>query len=508
MPIDPSIPLNAQAPQPNINALLPLIQYAQQKKQQNAISQILNNPNSIDPATGLPTQQAAAQIMKIDPKTGLALQEKSADLQEARQEGQVKQAALYGGIVKKRQDAFANLLQDRIDQFGLDKAVEMSKSDYRDELDGLVSDGLPKDMVAKFPQELSPAMAQKVVAGALTPEQRAEEKDKTKTREFNEKKLTDEESDKSATRGLETRRLDLEGKRLDAEQGKEPLAEYKVKGPDGKETTVLAERKGGKWIDANGKPVEGEVVGKPTAAQQTAPALDLNDPHDKDYITAIANYKIAPPTSGRNPEYRKQVLEAAREINPDFNETKYQASAKAQRDFGTGKQGDIARSLNVSVSHLQSLRDLGAALDNGDVKLVNAAKQRFAEEFGVPAPTNFDAAKSIVADEVAKGVIGGASAQSDRETLAASLRKSGSPATINGAIDTFQGLLGGQLKGLRDQYKRTTGSTDFDDEFLSDTTRKTLEGDKKTKSDNDKSSSSDKTTKRFKYDAQGNLVAQ
>lgn len=204
-------------------------------------------------------------------------------------------------------------------------------------------------------------------------------------------------------------------------------------------------------------------------------ASAVGDPADDAYIKAVANYKVAPPSSGRNPAQRQAVIDAVLKVNPKYDETKYAAANQAQKAFGSGKQGDIARSLNVSVSHLETLRALGAALQNGDVSAINAAKQQFSEEFGVPAPTNFDTAKSIVADEVAKGVIGGQSAQSDRETLADSLRRERSPQAINGAIDTFQALLGGQLKGLRGQYERTTGATDFDDAFMEPGTRAALE---------------------------------
>lgn len=207
-----------------------------------------------------------------------------------------------------------------------------------------------------------------------------------------------------------------------------------------------------------------------------AAKIDLTDPGDLSYIKSIANYRVRPASAGRNPAIRKAQIEAALTINPDYQEAKFDQAAKALRDFGTGKQGDIARSLDVSVAHLDTLRELGDALDNGDITLINAAKQAFAEQFGVPAPTNFDAAKSIVADEVAKGVIGGQTAQADRETLAASLRKSGGPKVINGAINTFQSLLGGQLGGLRNQYKRTTGANDFDESFMSERTRKVLGG--------------------------------
>jgi hypothetical protein len=118
------------------------------------------------------------------------------------------------------------------------------------------------------------------------------------------------------------------------------------------------------------------------------------------------------------------------------------------------------------VQHLDTLRDLGKALKNGDINVINAARQRFAEAFGGAAPTNWDAAKAIVADEVAKGVIGGQTAQSDRETLAATLKNSRSPEQAEGAINTFQDLLGGQLRGLRQQYKSSTGRDDFNSKLF------------------------------------------
>jgi hypothetical protein len=210
------------------------------------------------------------------------------------------------------------------------------------------------------------------------------------------------------------------------------------------------------------------------AEEERRAQYDLSDPADLSVAKAWATYKARLPSAGRNPMQRKAALAAALKLNPEYNEAKYDQVQKAMRDFGTGRQGDIARSLNVSVAHLETLRELGRALQNGDVNAINAAKQSWQEAFGTAAPTNFDTAKAIVADEVAKGVIGGTTAQSDRQTLAESLLRSRSPDQINGAIDTFQDLLGGQLGGLRDQHKRTTTLDNFDEEFLSDRTRKAL----------------------------------
>lgn len=181
---------------------------------------------------------------------------------------------------------------------------------------------------------------------------------------------------------------------------------------------------------------------------------------------------------GRNPAAQtaaqNMISQVGRELGlkPEqisSNQQTFQAGTKAVQAFDTGKQGDTTRSLNVSVAHLNTLKDLGTALNNGDITLINAARQKFAEAFGVPAPTNFDAARAIVADEVAKGVIGGQTAQADREALAASLKRERSPQAINGAIGTFQNLLAGQLHGLRQQYQSSTGRQDFNDKLFPET---------------------------------------
>jgi hypothetical protein len=187
-------------------------------------------------------------------------------------------------------------------------------------------------------------------------------------------------------------------------------------------------------------------------------------------VRYVGGDRLAAGALGRNPRaqtaFQNMISQVVREqgLTPQQisqNIQSFNASGKAIQAFDTGKQGDTVRSLNVAVSHLESLRDLGHALQNGDVNAFNAARQNFAKAFGVPAPTNWEAAKSIVADEIAKSVIGGQSAQSDREALATTLRNSSSPQQIEGAISTFQDLLGGQLRGLRQQYKSSTGRDDF-----------------------------------------------
>jgi hypothetical protein len=138
----------------------------------------------------------------------------------------------------------------------------------------------------------------------------------------------------------------------------------------------------------------------------------------------------------------------------------------AVKAFTSGKQGNSVRSFNVSLSHLDTLSSLADALHNGDAKMLNKFGNYIAEQTGNPAPTNFDAAKKIVGDEVVKAIVGAGGGVHDREEAARVIASANSPAQLKGAIGTYQELMRGQLDGLQQQYEASTGRKDFN-KFLS-----------------------------------------
>jgi hypothetical protein len=138
----------------------------------------------------------------------------------------------------------------------------------------------------------------------------------------------------------------------------------------------------------------------------------------------------------------------------------------AVKAFTSGKQGNSVRSFNVSLSHLDTLSSLADALHNGDAKMFNKFGNYIAEQTGNPAPTNFDAAKKIVGDEVVKAIVGAGGGVHDREEAARVIASANSPAQLKGAIGTYQELMRGQLDGLQQQYEASTGRKDFN-KFLS-----------------------------------------
>lgn len=134
---------------------------------------------------------------------------------------------------------------------------------------------------------------------------------------------------------------------------------------------------------------------------------------------------------------------------------------QAQKAFTTGRQGDTVRSFNVLVNHLDTLQHLMDALNNGDVRAVNLAANEVGRQLGVAAPTNFDAARRVVSDEITKAVTGSAGALGDRQELQKNLSMGNSPSAMSGVIDTYKDLAGGQLYGLQQQYEAGTKSDSF-----------------------------------------------
>jgi hypothetical protein len=242
---------------------------------------------------------------------------------------------------------------------------------------------------------------------------------------------------------------------------------------------------------ASGQPA---VPGQPTAAQPPAPTqppidadtvdpktgrregyLQSLDPQVRDYIKKVADYEIDPRTTSVKGGMREKLMSAVAKYDPTYNQNDFGARAKAIKDFSTGPQGNIVRSFDVAVDHLDTLQKAADAMKNGDTKVLNAIRNAWREQTGSDLPTNFKSLVPLVSGEIAKAVIGSNNALSDREELRANLQAAQSPEQIGGVISSYKALMGGQLKGLKKQYEESTGKKDFEHR-IRDATRRELEG--------------------------------
>ena len=200
------------------------------------------------------------------------------------------------------------------------------------------------------------------------------------------------------------------------------------------------------------------------AARQTLTAVDA------DRAENIAKGNL-PPATGINAD---KIMNAVIKLNPEYNARDYGLQTTAEKSFNTGKQGDKTRSLNVAVSHLATLDTAAAALHSDNIRVFNQFKQAWQRETGKAAPTNFNAVKEIVADEVVAAVVPGVGSLADRKALKDTIMATSSPAQLQGVIKQYKELLGGQLGGLEQQYNASTGKTNFKQRYLTPEARAAL----------------------------------
>ena len=187
--------------------------------------------------------------------------------------------------------------------------------------------------------------------------------------------------------------------------------------------------------------------------------LSKLDPNRAAVIKLIGdgNEKSTTILSRMKPEEKLSILADVARYNPNYSVN----GVGAQKDFNTGKLGSTVRSLNVANSHLDTLGQLADALNNNDTQMFNKIGNAYASQTGNAAPTNFDTAKQIVADEVVKAVVGAGGTGADREEASRVINAANSPEQLKGAISTYKTLMQGQLKGLNTQYQAATGKNDF-----------------------------------------------
>jgi hypothetical protein len=222
------------------------------------------------------------------------------------------------------------------------------------------------------------------------------------------------------------------------------------------------------------KEIQGDIDKKTGADQDLATPLsqDAIDIMAQKYLDGVAVDTLGMGKNATNA--RVQIYNRMAELGKDQGLTTkeianqiatakqdFATSSQALKNFSTGVNGNLVRSLNVTVSHLDTLSKLVTALQNKDVRLVNTLRQTFKKEFGYEAPTNFESARIIVGDEIVKSIVVRGGTGQERDDMIKTLALNNSPDQLNGTISTYKELLGGQLGGLRKQYKESTKRDDF-----------------------------------------------
>lgn len=188
---------------------------------------------------------------------------------------------------------------------------------------------------------------------------------------------------------------------------------------------------------------------------------------------------------GRNAQLNKQITDRAAELAKERGiaaadipklQQEFKAQQVAIQRFMSGPQGQQTSALNMVEHHIETLRELSKALDNGDFTLANWIANKAARELGKPEPNNLALGAQIVGTEALRAMaVAGAGTGEERDKIAAAFSEYASPDQINGAADTMEQLLAGKLFALRLQFPNATGmSVDKFDSQLSERTKSVL----------------------------------
>jgi hypothetical protein len=169
-------------------------------------------------------------------------------------------------------------------------------------------------------------------------------------------------------------------------------------------------------------------------------------------VAPLSGFALARPAG-------QQVMARVMQINPQYDATTYGAKVAAAKAFTSGKEAQLLRSIGTANKHLTMLDGLVDSLDNGDIQAFNRGAQFFKEQTGQTAPTNFDAVKDIVGQEVVKSIVAGGGSMQERSDAAASISKAKSPQQLKGVIANYRTVMGAQRESLL-QQRRAAGLPD------------------------------------------------
>ena len=233
------------------------------------------------------------------------------------------------------------------------------------------------------------------------------------------------------------------------------IAEMALLANDPKQTSE--DRK--KYADAvaAAKPVINAAVpglgpGTPSAANPQAMGEDylkLLPPGTAAQVRQIVNGSIQfPPFGSRGAS--SGLRDAVLRYDPDFSELRW----KARNAFAPGtKEGSNTLNLNTGIVHLDMLKQLADALDNGSFRPGNALDNAFKTMFGKSAPSNYAALRAAVAGEMDRGLHGTSTIEGRQEILDTMPTKA-APGQFGGIVGTNVNTLGTKLQQKLEQYQQ------------------------------------------------------
>jgi hypothetical protein len=182
---------------------------------------------------------------------------------------------------------------------------------------------------------------------------------------------------------------------------------------------------------------------------ETAKAVAMQDPE----AVAIAGYQLGPKVSrsgAPSPIMRKVMA-----INPDYDAKNWQIQGSQLKNFTSGKVADQLRATNTALSHVGLLNDAIDALNNGDLRVLNALGNRLGLETGATPAAVFQTIVGKVGPELAQAY--GEATGGERKVEKGNFDSSLPPQTLRANVAVTAQLLKGKIDSTKFQWQSTPG---------------------------------------------------
>ena len=200
--------------------------------------------------------------------------------------------------------------------------------------------------------------------------------------------------------------------------------------------------------DPRRAPIEARIRKLNYIAPHTDPNAEytLSD-DDRKMMDAVGNLQqslqMALSRAGGNTQKRSALANYLYTTYPNYSETDFKQlgdTVNAYSKLGTNSPGAQIISYNTVINHLDSLRQLSKAMQNGQLRGANAVRNWLKTNTGSADVTNLQAGLQLVSGELAKAIAGSQTGVDERTALERIAAAANSP-------EQFAGLLGDEKMG-------------------------------------------------------------
>ena len=173
-------------------------------------------------------------------------------------------------------------------------------------------------------------------------------------------------------------------------------------------------------------------------------------------VKGMLDGRVELPASAFRSKDGMELMAAAQQVDPTFDQTTYKTRLATRKDFTSGKSAQSITAFNTVLGHMETLANNSDALKNSDYPLWNKVANTYVSSQGDDRVQNFTTAKKAVIGELVKAFNGHVS-EGQLKEWEETIDASNSPAQLKAATKTLTELLGSKINALGEQYSNGMG---------------------------------------------------